>query len=930
VAAAATLPVVTDPNAGARELYGASRVAAAFEQTGASADGGARVLAATRASSIFASRPGLPPFPPAETEAFHLQRSGNEWLVIGSDPSGVLYGCLDLARRIRAAHGLPASLDATEHPAFKIRGTNLFWMKSGSYDWAITPENFAWFFDRALMTRYLDQLVENRFNAIFFWTGHPFPYFLRLPRYPEARMLDEQDLQRNIEQLRWFTQEADRRGIWTVLHFYNIHVSPAFAKAHETEGVRVQNHAATPLLEAYMRHCVSEFVNNYPNVGLMLTAGEALNVKPEEFIRDAIIPGIQDTGKHPPLIVRQWTIDPYRYRDVVKPAYDNLFTMMKHNTEMLVSPHPDPRHATWISFGQSHIVNVHENSDVKPFRWGSPVFIRQMVQLWKAMGVSGFHLYPMVSWDWPVSLDRASPPLSTIDRDWIWIEAFGRYGWNPDRPADMEEQYWKERLAEHFGEAAAAAVYQYYVEAGPVLPALQNIANIYNMNFHPTAVSREATLNGILHADRWEDVGDYLPRPLDEVTLDFYRKKYGELGEAQKKLPPVSVKEWVAVRSAGKQAEGIDPIRLSALLVDMASRALAGLEAAKASRDAAEYARFVSDAQCTLYLAQFYRAKLEAATEKGLYEATSDGRHYDRMLQLLAESVSHYADLDRVASKAYRQATDLGTWFRWDTVRQNMEQELAFYREQSSVAKSGADIVYLGLDGPMNDASDAFHWEIEQARQKAGWSAQSYRLDANMLARAKVAVVYESSSPAFERLRPRIEDWVRRGGRLLIWDPMARAGAGSLTAGLEFGENGLRRVAPSSGDRIQFLPVPHPLLGDLAGSSFKVGPADRFSSSIRAASSDWQELAYAVRFTAAGGQFYNGRETFGPNWTSLMDPARVPVLLARELGSGEIVVAQLGTWTIDSRNNMDEVRKTAAESPLGRLAANLVMAWAAK
>ena len=104
----------------------------------------------------------------------------------------------------------------------------------------------------------------------------------------------------------------------------------------------------------------------------MLTAGEALQVKHEEFVRDAVIAGIRDSGKHPPLIVRQWHIDPYRYRDIVKPAYDNLFTMMKHNTEMLVSPYADPRNKTWISFGQSHIINVHLNTDAVALPLGLP------------------------------------------------------------------------------------------------------------------------------------------------------------------------------------------------------------------------------------------------------------------------------------------------------------------------------------------------------------------------------------------------------------------------------------------------------------------------------------------------------------------------------------------------------------------------------
>ncbi|MBE7559302.1 hypothetical protein HS125_10265 [bacterium] len=36
-----------------------------------------------------------------------------------------------------------------------------------------------------------------------------------------------------------------------------------------------------------------------------------------------------------------------------------------------------------------HIVNVHEVSDVKPFRWGSPAFIHEMVGNWKAIGLDG-------------------------------------------------------------------------------------------------------------------------------------------------------------------------------------------------------------------------------------------------------------------------------------------------------------------------------------------------------------------------------------------------------------------------------------------------------------------------------------------------------------------------------------------------------------
>ena len=138
---------------GPRELYAAARRADAIAKAGVSLGAGSRILAGARSSSIFANTASLPAFPEGATEAFRLKRSGNDWLVAGSDPSGVLYGCLEMARRIEADRRMPAQLDVADRPAFKIRGSNLFWMKQGHYDWAVTPENFPWFFDRTLMLR---------------------------------------------------------------------------------------------------------------------------------------------------------------------------------------------------------------------------------------------------------------------------------------------------------------------------------------------------------------------------------------------------------------------------------------------------------------------------------------------------------------------------------------------------------------------------------------------------------------------------------------------------------------------------------------------------------------------------------------------------------------------------------------------------------
>jgi hypothetical protein len=100
------------------------------------------------------------------------------------------------------------------------------------------------------------------------------------------------------------------------------------------------------------------------------------------------------------------------------------------------------------------------------------------------------------------------------------------------------------------------------------------------------------------------------------------------------------------------------------------------------------------------------------------------------------------------------------------------------------------------------------------------------------------------------------------------------------------------------------------------------------AASVREASAEWKELAYAVLPSAASRQFYRGHPTFGPRWTSLMDPARVPVLLVRDYGQGAIVLAQLGAAAVAPKPDMAVDRVEEAPAYLRVLSRNLID-WAA-
>src|SRR5690349_17379266 len=100
-APAAESLIQTAPDATPREIYGASRLSDALASAGVRLPAGSRILAGTRSAAIFSDIPNLPVVPDG-AEAFALKRAGNNWLIVGSDPSGVLYGSLEMARRIAA------------------------------------------------------------------------------------------------------------------------------------------------------------------------------------------------------------------------------------------------------------------------------------------------------------------------------------------------------------------------------------------------------------------------------------------------------------------------------------------------------------------------------------------------------------------------------------------------------------------------------------------------------------------------------------------------------------------------------------------------------------------------------------------------------------------------------------------------------------
>jgi len=644
-------------------------------------------------------------------EAFAITLgAGGGVLVAGGGPAGVLYG----VQETLAARG--AVRPMAEKPEFELRGTVLFWMEDSSYDFELTPEEFPWFYDRALLTHYLDYLFESRFNAIFVWSGFVFPSLVELPEYPEARTLSGEQLRRNQEQFRWFTEECAMRNISVLVHFYNIHLTKALATARH---IPLHYSRPDPFAGKFIHYTLLRFLTEFASVGLYVCPGEVLESRYQpEWIRDVILKAAEDSGRNPRVVVRDWGLPAARFKETCH--YGNLFTELKHNTEMVVSPVPDPRHALWVGGGHKHIVNLHELADVKPFRWGSPVFTQEMAREWKQAGLDGAEVYGRFSWRWPYSLDKLAPEqkpywppgpkLLTFERDDLWLAGIGRYLWKVDRDPTSEMAYWAARLAERFGSAKAGALLRdWYITTGPILPGLQNLTSVRNMNWFPTAVGKEQDVDAIL-SSRQTMEGDrranenmakvavawtahYPTRPVDSFFLERYDREYGLHLTNRMSMP---VTEYAANLARGQLAtNAMTPDKVVELLVTLAyeSEGLARQAESAATRARDEAERYVTDSQAICLVAQYYRAKVLAALEKRLWRLTGDNAHREDFLAHMDQSVVLYRQLVELTGRTYLATTDLITTLSWDAGLKAAEDDRVlqnrFIRRQQEATRPG-------------------------------------------------------------------------------------------------------------------------------------------------------------------------------------------------------------------------------------------------
>ena len=595
-------------------------------------------------------------------EGFVIRRKGNTILIAGADASGALYGCLELAEQIKRSKTLPAAIDITDKPQMVLRGTCIgvqkpYYLPGRTvYEYPYTPETFPWFYDKQLWLQYLDTLVANRYNSLYLWNGHPFASLVRVKEYPHAVEVDDATFKKNEEMYRFLTTEADKRGIWVIQMFYNIIVSKPFAEHH---GIKTQDRERPimPLIADYTRKSIAAFVEKYPNVGLLVCLGEAMEGVGRddvEWFTKTIIPGVRDGLKalgrtdEPPIVLRAHDTDAPAVMKEALPLYKNLYTEAKYNGEALTTYTPRgpwaELHRTLSRIGTVQIENVHILANLEPFRYGSADFIQKSLQAMHTVyEANGLHLYPQASyWDWPYAADSAQGKLLQIERDWLWYREWARYAWKADRDRTQEINYWAGLLATRYGCSTDAGkkILEAYEESGEIAPKLLRRFGITDGN--------RQTLT----------LGMTMPQLVNPNRFGLFTLLYNSEGPEGEMLSEYAAKEW-----QGQSHIGETPAQVITEVKVHGQKALDAITAAEqyVTRNKDDFNRLKNDMLCYQAMANHYAFKAQAALDALRYKYSNQLADLEKVVAPLEQSVQWYRELTDHTRGTYRYANSMQT-----------------------------------------------------------------------------------------------------------------------------------------------------------------------------------------------------------------------------------------------------------------------------
>lgn len=631
----------------------------------------------------------------SEGFTFKWNTSHTTLYILSNDSIGAQYGLIEVLDHWLAHGSLQAISEKTVNPflEYRILKYNLPW--SPYRDNPATNVHYGASRDLVFWERFLDMMVDNRFNVLSLWNNHPFPYMIRSESYPHATPFSDAELADWKQFWTSLFHMAKQRGIQTFVINWNIVVSPAFAEAYGAQ----EYNDRSEMVEAYTRESVRQLIDEYPDLtGIGVTLADWMGNFPdsmspqerEDWIARTFVEGMK-TASRPVKFLHRSVLagDPMAMRALIDEAELEEPALVEikfnwshgHSTPDLAITHDfhsgelDSRF--WDPLPENYRIQwMVRNEDFFILRWGQANFIRQHILQNKMDAVNGYFIG---SEGYIPAVDYASLPTPdrtwqyAFEKQWLFYSLWGRLLYDPHAPDSIFE----DQLALRFGkEVANSAFHAYQLASQTPL----RLASFYRATWDYTLYSEGFIAAEPANRDAFFDrnspfisIAEWIAHEtLDTnlMSISSYVSQTLGLQAKSEQISPLVFAQTVE-NDAREAIARIDSIRDKALLYrnglgseldDMATWARLGLYMAEKIRAgvALETFRLTGDESERIAAVRFLQQGLE---------------HWDAIVAL---NEHRYQPVPHVASEYYGEEF---TEFSWGLLRPEVARDIQIVKE---------------------------------------------------------------------------------------------------------------------------------------------------------------------------------------------------------------------------------------------------------
>jgi len=636
-------------------------------------------------------------FESIEDEGFEMRwiNNGNSLLVLAPDEVGAQYAIMDLVDLVKIDGNYRSVPIKINNPSceYRIIKFNLPWSpyRSGEATFVHTHTVR----DLKFWEKFLDMMVENRFNVLSLWNNHPFPYMIRSKNFPGASPLNDREMEEWKTFWRKLFRMAKQRGIQTFIVNWNIVVSPAFAEKYGAS----QYNDRSDLVKRYTRESVTQLINEYEDLtGIGVTLADWMGTfndsmtpeEREEWIEETFIRGIENAYREVKFLHRSVLAgNPEAMRNIIDRAgfKEPVLVEIKfnwshgHSTPVLSITHDyhsgelDQRF--WIPTPENYKIQwMIRNEDFFILRWGQPDFIREHIKLNRKEYANGYFIG---SEGYIPASDYSHLPTSdktwqyAFEKQWLFYKVWGRLLYDIDTP----DTYFASVFNKRYGPGTGTNLLQAYKLASNMPLRLAS--------FHKSTWDYTLYSEGFLSAAQSSQT-DFFDKSSAFISIDEFI--YHET------LDPtmLSIPDYIELMI---KKESVSP-RITPL--DLAS---ASENDSRQVLNIIEYLKpFVNDYSGSLnselqdlatwsYLGLYLADKLRAGVALENYRRTGDNSKKTEALELLEKCLKHWDNViiftkDRYAPTPHVSTERWGDNFRefsWELFRPQVIRDIVIAKE---------------------------------------------------------------------------------------------------------------------------------------------------------------------------------------------------------------------------------------------------------